>query len=185
VSEAVWRVLAEHGFGGLTIRAVAVEMGVSTGLISHYFPDKRSLVRHAVTVAHSHTALPRPPPGDTGRDRLRAAILRVLADDPTMARANRVWISFWDAALHDPDLADLQSERYRSWRERLAANVERGMGDGSIRPDLGGYADPESVAVAAAAYAHGLVVQSAFERDAFPPARLEALVDAWLSTLTP
>ena len=32
---AVWRVLAAHGFGGLTLRAVAAEMGASTRLLTH------------------------------------------------------------------------------------------------------------------------------------------------------
>ena len=56
VSEAVWRVLARHGFGGLTLRAVAAEMGASTGLLTHYFPSKDALVRHALTVAEARTA---------------------------------------------------------------------------------------------------------------------------------
>ncbi len=56
VSEAVWRVLAEHGFGGLTLRAVAAEMGASTGLLTHYFPNKRALVAHALDVADERTA---------------------------------------------------------------------------------------------------------------------------------
>jgi AcrR family transcriptional regulator len=38
VSEAVWRVLVAHGFGGLTMRAVAAELDASTGLLTHYFP---------------------------------------------------------------------------------------------------------------------------------------------------
>ncbi len=185
VSEAVWGVLGDHGFGGLTIRAVAARMGVSTGLISHYFPDKRALLRHAVGVALERTALTTPPPGSTGRERLRAAMLRVLDDDPAMARANRVWISFWDAALHDAELAELQVQRYDSWRTRLAVHVRTGVADGSVRADLGGYADVDDVAVAAAAFAHGLVVQSAFDREGFPPDRLAGLVDTFLAGLSP
>lgn len=48
VSVAVWSVLAARGFGGLTLRAVATEMGASTGLLTHYFPTKRALLRHAL-----------------------------------------------------------------------------------------------------------------------------------------
>lgn len=50
VSEAVWRVLVARGFGGLTLRAVAAEMGASTGLLTHYFPSKRALLRSALDV---------------------------------------------------------------------------------------------------------------------------------------
>ncbi|MER5641979.1 TetR family transcriptional regulator C-terminal domain-containing protein [Kitasatospora sp. NPDC002227] len=50
VSEAVWQVLAERGFGGLTLRAVAARMGASTGLLTHYFSGKRALVAYALDV---------------------------------------------------------------------------------------------------------------------------------------
>ena len=48
VSEAVWRVLADRGFGVLRLRAVAAEMGASTGLLTHYFPTKRALLVYAM-----------------------------------------------------------------------------------------------------------------------------------------
>lgn len=56
VSEAVWRVLAAHGFGGLTMRAVAAELGATTGLLTHYFPAKRDLVAHALDLLELRTA---------------------------------------------------------------------------------------------------------------------------------
>ncbi|MGW2541257.1 TetR/AcrR family transcriptional regulator, partial [Kitasatospora sp. NPDC001574] len=50
VSQAVWGVLSTRGFEGLTLRAVAAEMGASTGLLTHYFPSKKALVAHALDV---------------------------------------------------------------------------------------------------------------------------------------
>ncbi|WP_245571059.1 TetR/AcrR family transcriptional regulator [Catelliglobosispora koreensis] len=61
VSGAVWRVLAEHGFTGLTLRAVATEMGATTGLVTHYFPSKRDLVEYALQLlGERRAARPRP-----------------------------------------------------------------------------------------------------------------------------
>ena len=45
----------DHGFGGLTLRAVATEIGASTGLLTHYFTSKRDLVRYAHEVAAERT----------------------------------------------------------------------------------------------------------------------------------
>lgn len=56
VSEAVWRVLATRGFGGLTLRAVATELGATTGLLTHYFPAKSDLLAHALDLLEQRTA---------------------------------------------------------------------------------------------------------------------------------
>src|SRR5262249_59854281 len=114
VSAAVWRVLARHGFGGLTLRAVAAEMGASTGLVTHYFPSKDALVRHALAVAEERTAT-RP----LRQDGLREALLDVLPLDATSQTMNRVWVSSWDAALGDPELHAAERARYKHWRARL------------------------------------------------------------------
>src|SRR6266508_3158582 len=92
VSEAVWRVLAEHGFGGLTLRAVAVEMGASTGLLTHYFPSKEALVRHALEVAEERTATRPRRDAAPGLPALRAAVLDVLPLTTASATMNRVWV---------------------------------------------------------------------------------------------
>ncbi|AUG80037.1 TetR family transcriptional regulator [Kitasatospora sp. MMS16-BH015] len=47
--------LAERGFGGLTLRAVAGQMGATTGLLTHYFPSKRALVVYALDVLAQRT----------------------------------------------------------------------------------------------------------------------------------
>ena len=55
ISEAVWRVLATDGFGGLTLRAVAAALDASTGLLTHYFPNKHTLLRYALDIAEERT----------------------------------------------------------------------------------------------------------------------------------
>ena len=68
VSAAVWRVLAHRGFGGLTVRAVAAELGTSTGVVTHYFTSKDALVRHALHLLDEQSA--------TGSDRRERASVR-------------------------------------------------------------------------------------------------------------
>jgi AcrR family transcriptional regulator len=180
VSEAVWRVLAAHGFGGLTLRAVAAEMGASTGLLTHYFPTKRALVTYALKVAEERTAtrVRRIAP-EPGLAALRAALLDVLPLTPESTAMNRIWVSSWDGALGDPDLATVERARYVRWRRLLRPHVDAAR----QRGELPATADPEDLVAIAAAFAHGLVVQALFDPRRFPKSRQVALLDQFLAGL--
>jgi AcrR family transcriptional regulator len=179
ISEAVWRVLAAHGFGGLTLRAVAAELNASTGLLTHYFPHKQTLLRYALDIAEertqSRTLRTAPAPGVAA---LRTALLDVLPLDADSTAMNRVWVTSWDAALGDAELGAAQAGRYVRWRDRLRAHVVAAQERGELPP-----ADPDDVAASAAAWTHGLVVQALFDPPRFPPARQTALLDDFLATL--
>jgi AcrR family transcriptional regulator len=179
ISEAVWRVLAAHGFAGLNMRAVAAELTATTGLLTHYFPNKRALVRYALDVAEERTQdrEMRTPPAP-GLAALRAALLDVLPLEEASTAMNRVWVSSWDAALGDAALSEWEAARHARWRSRLRAHVVAAQ----QRAELPA-ADPDDVAASAAAFAHGLVVQSLFDPAHFPSDRQTALLDGFLDGL--
>ncbi|MDH6137038.1 AcrR family transcriptional regulator [Kitasatospora sp. MAA4] len=179
VSEAVWRVLVTRGFGGLTLRAVAAEMDASTGLLTHYFPNKRALLRTALEIlAQRSEDRPRRTAPAEGLAALRTALLDVLPLTPESAAANRIWVSSWDVALADPELAAEHAERYRRSRERLSGHVAAAQRRGEL-PATAATAD---LAAAAQGFALGLVVQSLFAPAEFPAERQIALLDDWLTT---
>ncbi|WP_344947950.1 TetR/AcrR family transcriptional regulator [Actinomadura miaoliensis] len=180
VSEAVWRVLSERGFAGLTLRAVAAEMGASTGLLTHYFPNKKALIAHALDVADERTeGRARRVPSDEGLAALRAALLDVLPLTPGAAVMNRVWVGSWDGSLGDPDLADRERRRYDRWRARLCVHVAAARDRG----ELPASADVDDTVATVAAFTHGLVVQALFDPDRFPPDRQRTLLDDFLNAL--
>jgi AcrR family transcriptional regulator len=174
-------VLATHGFDGLTMRAVAAALGASTGLLTHYFANKKELVRYAHEVAAERTdsrpLIEAEAPGLAG---LRTAMVNVLPLTPTAVAMNRVWVSFWDAALGDEVLGEAQRARYTRWRSRLAEHVAEARTRGEL-PDS---ASPEDMAIEAAAFTHGLVVQALFDPERLPPERQLALLDDFLAGLT-
>jgi AcrR family transcriptional regulator len=178
VSVAVWSVLAARGFGGLTLRAVATEMGASTGLLTHYFPTKRALVRHALEIAEERTdERDRRIPAEEGMEALRAALLDVLPLTPEATAMSRVWVSFWDGALGDDALAARQKARYERWRERLGHHIEAAQRAGQLPAS----ADTGELAATAAAFAHGLVVQALFAPGDFPPDLQARLLSTFLA----
>ncbi|UFQ19077.1 MULTISPECIES: TetR/AcrR family transcriptional regulator [Streptomyces] len=180
VSEAVWRVLAAHGFGGLTMRAVAAELGASTGLLTHYFRTKRDLVAHALDLLERRTeARPRRAAGQ-GLAAVRAALLDILPLTDEATGGNRVWVSSWDTALADPGLRADHARRYARSRDRLRELIAEAQRLGEIAPG-----DPERLAAGAQAFVLGLVVQALLDAPAFPASRQIRLVDDHLAALTP
>jgi AcrR family transcriptional regulator len=175
-------VLARHGFSGLTLRAVAAEMGASTGLLTHYFPSKHALIRTALEIAGERTATRTLRVADAeGLPALRAALLDVLSLDRASVAMNRVWVSSWDVSLGDRELGLAERERYKRWRARLRPHVQAAQRLGQLPAD----AAPDDLVATVAAFAHGLVVQALFDPRTFPRRRQVALLDAFLSSLSP
>lgn len=176
--------LAAHGFGGLTLRAVAAEMGATTGLLTHYFPSKRALLRHALEVLDRHSAdRPRPAAERAGEASglvmLRATLLDILPLDAQSAASNRIWVASWDVALADPELAQEHAERYRRARERMAEHLTQAQELGELPPET----RVEDAAAAAQGFVLGLVVQALFAPREFPAERQIAMVDAYVARM--
>jgi AcrR family transcriptional regulator len=182
VAEAVWRVLADTGFAGLSLRAVAREMGATTGLLTHYFRSKRELVQHALEVVHERTAsrMEEAETPDRGVAGLRVRLRAVLVDDEEATVLSRVWVGFWDLALADDELGRSEAARYERWRSRLRPLVDEAVEAGELAADR----DLETVVDVLTAFTHGLVVQALFDPDRFPAERQYAVLDELLTALS-
>ncbi|MGW4548114.1 TetR/AcrR family transcriptional regulator [Streptomyces violaceorubidus] len=178
VSAAVWQVMATRGFAGLTLRAVAAELGATTGLLTHYFPTKRALVAYALDLLEQRTR-PRPRrPAGRGLAALRDDLLDILPLTPETTDSNRVWVSSWDAALSDPALAADYAGKYAQGRERLRTRVAAAQELGELPPG-----DAARIAASAQSFVLGLVVQALFDPTTFPPERQVELLDGYLAAL--
>ncbi|MBC2876307.1 MULTISPECIES: TetR/AcrR family transcriptional regulator [Streptomyces] len=178
VSEAVWRVLAAHGFDGLTLRAVAAELGATTGLLTHYFPAKRDLLAHALDLLDRRSAARPRRVAPRGLPAVRAALLDILPLTPAATDGNRIWVSSWDTALADPALSEGHAQRYARGRDRLSELVAAAQELGELPPG-----DPDRIAAGAQGFTLGLVVQALFDPAAFPPERQTELLDDYLAAL--
>lgn len=178
VSEAVWQVMATRGFAGLTLRAVATELGASTGLLTHYFPTKRALVGYALDLLERRTiARPRRPAG-TGLIALRHALMDILPLTPDSTDSNRIWVSSWDAALSDGDLRADYARKYAQSRDLLRERIAAAQELGEIPPG-----DPTHIATGVQSFTLGLVVQALLDPTTFTPQRQVELLDDYLTAL--
>jgi AcrR family transcriptional regulator len=141
---AAARVIARSGYDAATVRDVAGEAGVSTGVIAYYFDGKDDLFAHVLRTASRA---------------FRARLERARADDEG-ARAHALWIDFWARAARDPALAGLTVRLYDGWRSEIADAVRDGQRTGAFRED----ADPEAFARGYAAAADGLATHVVLHR---------------------
>jgi AcrR family transcriptional regulator len=158
--------LVEHGYGAMTIAAVAARAHCGKSAIYRRWPAKTDLVVAAVRALHTTAALP-----DTGslREDLRATARHYADSDP---RSAGVLASLLSELGRDPELRDAA---YRAIGEppvaALVAVIERWIARGAIPPDV-----PVQLIA-------GIIPTAAFgsvslRRRALDPDTIDALVDA-------
>lgn len=166
--------LGEKGFNGLTLRAVAAAMGVSTGMLMHYFPTKRALVIHALGILEKRTAeRPRRERPAAGLAALREVLLDILPLTADDTARNRIWVSSWDLALADEEVGTAQADRYTRMRSAVRAHLE----DAHRLEEVATATDLEQLAAETVAFVHGLTVQALFDPGRFPAAVQTSMVD--------
>ena len=156
VALAVIRLISRSGTNRLTVRDAAAESGWSTGMLSHYFTNKRELLASALRFVARRTGLqikavvadPQVEP----LDGLATAL--TFEDEDT-----RVWLAFWGEALADDALSEEQCRYISNTIRLLEPIIVRGQREGAIRADL----TPAFLARMLLAVGDGLCVQSVFD----------------------
>ena len=135
ILEATSELLAEDGFDGLTIEAVAARAGVGKTTVYRRWPSKIPLVVDAL----SHQKMPASlvvPDDMTTRDalvRVLSELVRAHGNEPT----GRILAGLVDAMSRDAELADAVRAGLVSTRRNVVFGlIERGIARGEIRPDV-------------------------------------------------
>jgi TetR/AcrR family transcriptional repressor of bet genes len=133
ICRAAAAVIAREGFAGTTMRLVADEAGVSTGMLNHYFANRQDLLTQAlVFVSERAQARMRAAIADVpaGRGRLVALLDSALSDDEVGTETWRVWINSYGEAVRLPELRHTIEARLSSWYEMIDYALE-----GLVPPD--------------------------------------------------
>ena len=132
ILRATLDLLAELGFAGVTVDAVAARAGVGKATIYRHWGSRAKLVHAAAACLHAD--VPRP---DTGTLRGDLEELgRSLCDFLASEDSGRVFASMLDAAERDEELGELRMEHVRHKRAATRALFERAIERGEIDPDL-------------------------------------------------
>jgi TetR/AcrR family transcriptional regulator, transcriptional repressor of bet genes len=127
ICRAAADVIAREGFAGTTMRMVAEEAGVSTGMLNHYFENRQDLLTQALVFVSERTqnryreAIEQMPPGI---ERLRALLDAALAQEDEMTQTWRVCINAYAEAVRLPELRHTIEARLHSWWELIDFALE-------------------------------------------------------------
>jgi TetR/AcrR family transcriptional regulator, transcriptional repressor of bet genes len=127
ICRAAAAVISREGFAGTTMRMVAEEAGVSTGMLNHYFVNRQDLLTQAlVFVSERAQARMREAIADipAGRARLVALLDSALRDDEVATETWRVWINSYGEAVRLPELRHTIEARLSSWYELIDYALE-------------------------------------------------------------
>src|SRR3954449_9111236 len=119
---AARRLFFEHGYDGVTLRAVASDAGVDVALISYYFGSKKGLFGAAMALGANPALLLAEElrgPLNSLPERIIRTVLRVW-DDPVSGPTLR---AFLDGIVRDPQVARIFGEMME--HEMIPAVAER------------------------------------------------------------
>lgn len=130
VARAASIALAE-GLERVTLRAVAEQLDVRPGLITHYFAAVESLV--AAAFAHAIDQEREVLFCSQGSPHEQIAQLVARVQDPEAVEVARLWLNARHLSRFLPGLAETVEEQESLDRDRLAAIIEEGVRSGDFR----------------------------------------------------
>jgi AcrR family transcriptional regulator len=162
--------LAEHGFGALTVEAIARRAGVAKQTIYRWWPSKVEILLDTL-IEDSDKQIPVPTEQPTARS-IRGYLrrfARFLTRDP----AGKVLLALMAEAQHDPDTAETFHKRYLGpRRDQEREMITRAIAAGEISPRLSPDATIDALL--------GPIVYRALTGSAIPGALVDTLAEELL-----
>lgn len=127
ICRAAAKVISEQGFAGTTMRLVAEEAGVSTGMLNHYYTNRMDMLEETllfVSMRQQERESAAMEALEPGERRLRALVRSVMPTNRDTIEAWRVWIAAHGASVRLPQLRRLMATRNQLWFELLARGLE-------------------------------------------------------------
>jgi AcrR family transcriptional regulator len=157
IATALLSVVSREGLDAASLRYVAAEAGVTSGMVQHYFPSKGEMVQYAMGVAtgrYEQRITDRL--AELGDDADPLDVVRVLVGGlipgtPTEFEDARIALAFQAYAAHNADASERLSEGSR----QLAGHLGE-----LLAPHLAEGAEPELAALMLLATAEGLAVST-------------------------
>ena len=170
IAESAWRVMEARGLEGARMREIAREAGYTTGVLTHYFRDKRELMAFAFGLMVERST--RRISAVAAERGLLDALAELLPLDEERRRECTVWMVLMTASLRDPDLAEELQQRYGEARKAMSPVFEAALG-GALD---GRNENLRDVGDELLATVDGLTVAALTDPERYPPDRQTALL---------
>ena len=174
IAEAAWRVIERDGPEAASMRGIAREAGYTTGVITHYFADKRELMAFAFGLMVNRSAARMVESGE--KSGIAGALAEILPLDRERRRETTVWLALMGASLTDPELAAELRQRYRQAREAVLPVFEKTFAEATGE-------EPEDITDEILAVVDGITVDALTDPERYPPERQLAILRRALQRL--
>lgn len=154
IADALMRIAADRGLEAVSLRHVATEAGVSTGMVQHYFRTKDEMMAFALDVVSDRIQARAEASIDSAaspKDIVRALLIQLLPLDKTRQLEGHVGLAFLAYSAVKPAMATRLRESAVEMRVVLADMIRAAQRSTNL--------DPDQAAVALFALVDGLGVQ--------------------------
>ncbi len=165
LTKATYRVVSRKGYYNFTIRDIANEAGLSTGLVHYYFKDKDELLLTLLKEMNSNLRnflTKELEYKDDPADKLLTFIDQAFSLVEREKDYFYVIIDFWTQVNHNPRISKANARLYQSYRDECAAMLTEGVKKG-IFVDM----DIHYTATMIISIVQGLIIQFILDKEAF------------------
>lgn len=182
LAEAALRCIVRHGNAGVSARQIAMEAGVTQGLITHHFGEINELVAHAFdlmangmlgTVMNAVDHAPADP-----KARLEAFVENSFSPALFDRDVLGVWVVFWGLILHSPRMSASQKGEYTAY----VITVEKLIADYAAAEGVT-IENPRLAAIGFTALMDGLWLAWCLNPEAFQPEEGIQIGKNWIKGL--
>jgi AcrR family transcriptional regulator len=181
VAKAAWQVIIREGLDRTSMRAIAQELGSSTGVVTHYFRDKEELILFALELVFENVAaeMTARAQGQQGIDRLEQMIFVALPMENVDRDDWKVWVAFLGYSIGREHLIQEHRKRYDLLRQIISQELADLQTAKLIRADL----DLTFEANALIALVDGIGTGVVIYPEQFSPAQQQYLLRRYINTL--
>lgn len=181
IANACSRIIAESGLEAASLRAIAHELGCTTGVITHYFRDKNAMLDFVLEEIGGRIFehISTPDLRQQSVDECIAFVLKMLPNTPEQTSWWKVWLAFMATSLGDKKFATDHHCLYGKLRDDWQ-QVIGGLIANQIIAPVENSADE---AAALLALIDGIGIQTLISPELFPVERQTEMLQRWWSRL--
>ena len=167
VTEAAWRVIIREGLDRTSMRAIAKELGSSTGVVTHYFRDKDELMLFALERVFENLLedMKSAVKDRQGIERLEQMLLAALPSENSGVPGWRVWVAFLGYAIGREKLIQEHQKRYDYLRQIIHQELADLQAAKLIRVDIDPTFETNALIALVDGIGVGIVINAKFNRE--------------------
>ncbi len=181
VARAAWRVIIRDGLDRTSMRAIAQELGSSTGVVTHYFRDKADLTLFALEQLFEDVlgAMQACTQGQPSLARLEQMMLLSLPLEASDRDDWQVWVAFLGYSIGRDRLVQEHRKRYDRLQQMISQELADLQTAQLIRADLDVMLEANALIALVDGISTGVVIRP----DQFSADQQKYLVRRYINTL--